>query len=70
MYYVVQPPGLGGYAQCLKINKWGREFEPELQIRIDSKHVPYNQFDVWCYEEKYMKGQPAINGYIDEEEHL
>jgi hypothetical protein len=41
-----------------------------LQIKLPPNHNPYNQFDVWCYKQKYMKGRPTINGTIDEEEHL
>ena len=49
MYYIVQPPGVGGYGQCLKLDKNGQEILPQLQISISNKHIAYNQFDIWCY---------------------
>ena len=56
MYYIVQPPGFSGYGQCLKLDKYGKEVNPEHQIVVENKHIPYNQFDFWCYSEFYMKG--------------
>ena len=56
MYFIVKTPGQGGYGQCLKLDKLGKELNIKLQIQIPQKHVPYNLFDMWCYEEHYMKG--------------
>lgn len=42
MYYTVQPPGFSGYGQCLKFDQYGKEVNPEHQIAVDNKHIPYN----------------------------